>query len=173
MADGDGAALDEQARREGSRPTSLHGIRGACIFEAERKQCRRSADENINRSQPVSDKEKADNAACGGSPGMDCCASLEPWECFQPANKDQSARPWLGMVVTSRPDGGGWPLEKGIVTEGMGSLDDGWFEMVNERHPNGMLTHTQEVYPPEFSGCDLPCCRHNDERTHGAQKKGL
>ncbi len=64
------------------------------------------------------------------------------------------------MEVTERPDGGGWPLEKGIVHEGRGSLDGGWFRLVNARHPDGIGCHTQEVYPPGFTGCTLPCCLH-------------
>jgi len=84
--------------------------------------------------------------------------SLEPWECFHPVADDLSARPWLGMEVTSRPDGGGWPLEKGIVHEGRGGLDNGWFRLVNDRYPDGIGCHTQEVYPPGFTGCTLPCC---------------
>jgi hypothetical protein len=106
-------------------------------------------------------QDVADSQRSGDRRLSTCCASLEPWECFQPVIGDQSARPWLGMEVTSRPDGGGWPLEKGIVHEGRGGLDKGWFRLVNDRHPDGIGTHTQEVYPPGFAGCTLPCCLHN------------
>lgn len=99
-------------------------------------------------------REAVDPASAGS-------AGLEPWGCEQPVIKDQDATPWLGQAVISRPDGGGWPLESGIVTEGgRGGLGNGWFLLVNDRYPTGILTHTQEVYPPGFQGCDLPCCAH-------------
>jgi len=84
----------------------------------------------------------------------------EPWECFHPANQEQSARAWLGRKVICRPDGGGWPLETGIVhADENHAPENGWFKLVNARYPAGILTHTQEVYPPGFTGCTLPCCR--------------
>lgn len=86
---------------------------------------------------------------------------LDAWGCGQPVISDQDAEPWLGCTVISRPDGGGWPLESGIVTAGgRGGLGNGWFLLVNDRYPHGLLTHTQEVYPPGFTGCELPCCSH-------------
>jgi hypothetical protein len=90
---------------------------------------------------------------------LDVKPDCDAWECFQPANINQSARPWEGMEVICRPDGGGWPLEKGIVRDGRGSMDSGWFRLVNSRYPNGIETHTQEVYPPGFVECLLPCCQ--------------
>lgn len=97
-----------------------------------------------------------------GDPVLQRMVRGEPWECFHPVNKDQSARPWLGMEVTCRPDGGGWALETGIVHEHENHApENGWFKLVNARYPSGILTHTQEVYPPGFTGCTLPCCRPN------------
>lgn len=96
--------------------------------------------------------------------------SGEAWRCDQPANENQSARPWLGMEVTCRPDGGGWALETGIVHEDENhALENGWFKLVNARYPAGILTHTQEVYPPGFTGCTLPCCRQNSALCEGAK----
>jgi hypothetical protein len=74
-----------------------------------------------------------------------------------------SARPWLGQHVTPRPDAGWSDEEGGTVApfvrwpgdDGY-KLEDGWFALVNAKHPDGMMAHTQEFYPPNASGEGRP-----------------
>lgn len=63
----------------GGMPTS--GTMAAGLISQNANKCRRSADENLNRSQPMNDAQKLDKAAYGGSPGMTCSASSVPDQC--------------------------------------------------------------------------------------------
>lgn len=92
-------------------------------------------------------------------------SGLDAWACDYPDTRESlvAASEWEGKTVIQRPDGGGFPLEPGVVKLDPRSLharDPGWFWLVTERHPDGISCHTQECYPPEFTGCSLPCCQN-------------
>lgn len=90
-------------------------------------------------------------------------SGLDPWVCSYPSTRDNPvpASEWEGQTVIQRPDGGGFPLERGVVKIDPFALDPGSFRLVTARHPEGIGCHTQECYPPEFTGCTLPCCSPN------------
>ncbi len=101
-------------------------------------------------------------------------SGLEAWECFYPDTRETpvAASEWEGKTVTQRPDGGGFPLEKGVVKLDPHALDAGSFRLVTARHPDGIGCHTQECYPPEFTGCTLPCCCPNDPIQQPRERHG-